>query len=76
MSRESGRLAGVGEPDAVECRGLEESLRYSNMRMVTVRKRKGKNALKEHILLAIGCQRDSCFPALEFQGGCCYSLLP
>ncbi len=41
MSRESGRLAGMGEPDAVECRGLEESLRYSNMIMVTMQKRKG-----------------------------------
>jgi hypothetical protein len=34
LSGESGRLAGVGEPDAVECRGLEESLRYSNMIVV------------------------------------------
>ncbi len=42
MSRESGRLAGVGEPDAVECRVLEESLRYSNMIVVTMRKRKGQ----------------------------------
>ncbi len=42
MSREPGRLVGVGEPDAVECRGLEESLRYSNMIMVTMRRRKGK----------------------------------
>ncbi len=33
---ESGRLAGVGEPEAVGCE-LEESLRDSNMRMMTVR---------------------------------------
>jgi hypothetical protein len=40
LSKESGRLAGVEEPDPVECRGLEESLRYSNMRMVIVSKKK------------------------------------
>ncbi len=42
MSKESGRLAGVGEPDAVECRGLEEFLTYSNIRMIIVRKKMPK----------------------------------
>ncbi len=50
MSIESGRLAGVREPDAVEC-GLEESLGYSNMRMVTVW-RKGRSAAKRAYIVA------------------------
>ncbi len=42
LSRESGRLVGVEEPDAVESRGLEESLRYSNMIMVILQRGKGQ----------------------------------
>jgi hypothetical protein len=45
LSKESGRVTGVGEPDAVECSGLEESLRYSNMRMIIVRKKSPKESI-------------------------------
>ncbi len=42
-------MVGVEEPDAVECRGLEGSLRYSNMIIVTFAEKKGTKALRKSI---------------------------
>ncbi len=41
----------MGEPDAVEC-GLEESLRYSNMRMVTVQRKEERVPPKRAYIVA------------------------
>ncbi len=49
LSRETGRLVGVEEPDAAGSRGLEESLRYSNMLLVILTEEKGTTALRKRL---------------------------